>query len=91
MENNYKIGLLDKFDTDKNMVVSKEEQHTNLSSNNVGLCCSSLDITDKEGATDVLLDELAGIFVESILWELDYGKQPEKGSHLLQGINKGAS
>ena len=37
----------------------------------------SLDLTNKEKSTDELLDELADIFVESIIWELEYGKQAE--------------
>lgn len=91
MKKEHTINMLHKSNSNKIEVVSKEEQHIDLCSNNVGMCCSSLDITTNEKSTDELLDELAGIFVESILWELEHGEQPEKGSNLLQGINERAS
>lgn len=86
-----RIKTLDKSYTNNRTVVSKEEQHTDLSSNNVGMCCSSLDITSNhEKSIEELVDELADIFVESILWELEHGAE-EEGSPLLPSIDQRTS
>ena len=91
MRKNSNIKSLHSFHSNNLKVVSKEEQPKNLCSNNVGMGCSSLDVTsNKEKSTDELIDELATIFVESILWELEHGKH-EKSSAILPSINKGTS
>lgn len=83
--------MLHKLKTNKKIVVSREEQPTNLCSNNVGMGCSSLDITsNEEKSIEELIDELADIFVESILLELEHGKH-EKGSDILPCINQRTS
>jgi len=46
-------------------------------SNESGIPIPSLDLTNKEKSTDELLDGLADIFVESILWELEHGNKAE--------------
>jgi hypothetical protein len=43
---------------------------------------------NNEPSRDYLLNELADIFVDSILWELHHGKQDESGSDILSGIYK---
>ncbi len=82
------MEMLDKPNINFNKVVSEEEQQIRLSSHNVDMCCSSLEITNNEHSRDDMLNELADIFVESILWELNHGKQDESGSDLLSGIHK---
>lgn len=83
--------MLDKPHINLNKVVSKEEQQMRLSSNNVDMCCSSLDIDNNEQSKDYVLNELADIFVDSILWEINNGKQIDSSSDLLQGIYKRTS
>lgn len=72
-------------------VVSKEEQHTDLCCNNVGLCCSSLEVINegKEKNKQQLLEELADIFILSLRYELE-NEGAEIGSDLLPGINERA-
>ena len=50
-----------------------------------------MDIDNNEQSRDYLLNELADIFVDSILWELNYGKQYESGGDILPGIYKRTS
>lgn len=88
MNRNSKIEMLDKPNINLNKVVSKEEQQMRLSSNSVDMCCSSLDIDNNKQSRDYLLNELADIFVDSILCEIYNGKQYESGSDLLPGVHK---
>jgi hypothetical protein len=87
MNENSKIKLPGRQDINLNKVVSKEEQQMRLSGHNVDMCCSSLDIDNNEQSEDVL-NELADIFVESILWEINNGTQNDSGSDLLPGVHK---
>lgn len=72
-----------------NTVDFKGEQRGCLSSNNISERCSPLNIDSNNKSKDELLDELADIFVDSILWEIKNGKQ--EGSDLLPGLDKGTS
>lgn len=49
---------------------------------------SKMNINTNNQSRDEILNELADIFVESILWELHHGNQYEPGSNLLPGIYK---
>ena len=74
MNKNSKMEVLDKRNINSYGVVSKKEQQMRLSSNSVDMCCSFLDIDNNEPSRDYLLNELADIFVDSILWEINNGK-----------------
>ena len=52
---------------------------------------SKIDTDTNNQLRDEMLNELADIFVESILWELHHGNQYEPGSDLLPGIYKRTS
>lgn len=84
--------MLHKLNTNKIKVVSNEEQPTNLCSNNVGMGCSSLEVTNenKEKSRQELLEELADIFILSLKYELE-NERNKTGSHLLPSINKRTS
>ncbi len=73
-------------------VVSREEQHTDLCCNNVGLCCSSLDITkeQQDDTRQALLEKLADIFILGLKYELE-NERKEESSSLLPCFNKRTS
>ena len=70
------------------IVEFEEEQRRRLSSNNVSVRCSSSDLINSDKSRDELPNELADIFVDSILWELNHGNEYQPGSDLLSGIYK---
>lgn len=70
-----------------NIVEPKEGERTLLPSDESGQRSPSLDI-DNKPSKEQLLNELADIFVESILWEINHGNESEKGSDLLPGVNQ---
>jgi hypothetical protein len=49
---------------------------------------SKMDTDNNEQSRDYLLNELADILVDSILWEINNGKQYEPGGDILPGIYK---
>ena len=72
-------------------IVEFEEGHRRrLCSNNVSVRCPSSDFIISK-SKDELLNELADLFVDSILWEVEHGDQFEKGSDLLPSFNKRTS
>jgi hypothetical protein len=78
--------------TDNN-VEFKEEQRGRLSSNNVSVRCSSLDLGISPDSTqDELIGILADILVEAFMWQHQHGKEyTSESSNLLPGINKRTS
>ena len=81
-----------KVKPNKIAVVSREEQHTNLCCNNVGLCCSSLDVTNEqqEKSKQELLEELADIFILGLKLELENEREKEGGA-VLPSVNERTS
>jgi type IV secretory pathway VirB4 component len=59
---------------DKSKVVSKEELQSCLSRDTINMGNPSLDILTSNPSKEYLLNELADIFVESILGEIHNGK-----------------
>lgn len=81
--------LQHKDKSNKITVVSNEEHPTNLCCNNVGLGCSSLDITTNhiEKTKQQLLEELSDIFILSLAYELEYERN-QTSSNILPSIHK---
>jgi hypothetical protein len=81
---------LDKRNSNTDDIVEFEgEQRRRLSSNSVSDRCSPLDLITNDKTKDDLLNELADIFIDSILWELEHGNEYQESGDLLPGLDKG--
>lgn len=79
-------------DTD-DIVAFEEEQRRRLSSNNVSVRCSSLDLISNNKASEKeLIKYLANILIEGFLWHYEHaGKQQQISCDILPGFDQRAS